>query len=130
MNVPTPRPGARKSPQRLPLRCGFSGLPAWFIQRISAIYMLLCVVALIGLFTWHPLHSFIEWKSWVARPAVTLGMALFFVALLSHMWVGLRDVLLDYARPAILRKALLWMVAVGLCAGGASIAWLLVRQHV
>lgn len=130
MSAPTPRPGSRKSTQRLPLRSGFSGLPAWLIQRISAVYMLLFVLALLGFFTWHPLHSFIEWKSWVARPAVTLGMGLFFVALLPHMWVGLRDVLLDYARPALLRKALLWIVAVGLCAGGASMAWLLVRQHV
>ena len=130
MSALPPRHNSRKGPQHRQGRSGFSGLPAWLVQRISAVYMLLFVLALLGFFTWHPLHSFIEWKSWVARPAITLGMALFFVALLSHMWVGLRDVLLDYARPAALRNVLLWMVAVGQCAGGTSMAWLLLRQHV
>ena len=46
------------------------------------------------------------------------------------MWVGLRDVLLDYARPAWLRGVLLWLVALCLCAGAASMAWLLALQHV
>ena len=60
---------------------------------------------------------------------IVLGLALFFAALLAHMWVGLRDVLLDYARPARLRQVLLWLVALGLCTGAASMAWLLASQH-
>ena len=103
---------------------------AWLVQRASAVYLLLCVVSLLVFFLMRPVHSYAEWKGWVARPAVTLGLALFFAALLAHMWVGLRDVLLDYARPAGLRRAVLWLVALALCAGAASMAWLLVLQHV
>ncbi len=107
-----------------------TGLPAWLVQRASAVYMLVFLIGVLGLAVLYPLHSYAEWKSWVARPIVTLALALFFAALLAHMWVGLRDVLLDYARPASLRQALLWVVALGLCAAGLAMAWLLVLQHV
>ena len=105
-------------------------MPAWLVQRASAVYMLVFLVSVLVLLALHPLHSYAEWKSWVARPIVTLALALFFAALLAHMWVGLRDVLLDYARPASLRQALLWVVALGLFAAGLAMAWLLVLQHV
>lgn len=105
------------------------GLPAWLVQRISAVYMLLFMVFLLGFFGLNPLNSYTEWKGWVAHPVVTLAFGLFFAALLAHMWVGLRDVLLDYARPAGVRRVALWLVALGLCAGAASMAWLLLQQQ-
>ncbi|MGP1684713.1 MAG: succinate dehydrogenase, hydrophobic membrane anchor protein [Giesbergeria sp.] len=107
-----------------------SGLPAWWVQRTSAVVMLLLVLCLLGFFWLYPLHSYVEWKSWVARPAITLTIGVFFAALLAHMWVGLRDVLLDYARPAGLRLVLLWLVALGLVACAVGVGWLLVLQHV
>ncbi len=45
---------------------------------------------------------------------MAIAAGVFFVALLSHMWVGLRDVLLDYAKPAGLRRVLLALVAAAL----------------
>lgn len=122
MTGPT-RPMARS------VRAGPTGLPAWLVQRASALYLLGFVVFLLVFFTLQPPHSYAEWKSWVARPAITLALALFFAALLAHMWVGLRDVLLDYARPAAVRQALLWLVALGLGACAVSAAWLLALQH-
>ncbi len=122
MTAPT-RPMARS------VRAGPTGLPAWLVQRASALYLLGFVVFLLVFFTLQPPHSYAEWKSWVARPAITLALALFFAALLAHMWVGLRDVLLDYARPAAVRQALLWLVALGLGACAVSAAWLLALQH-
>ena len=107
-----------------------SGLAAWVVQRIGAVVMLVLLMFFLGFFALHPLDSYVEWKNWVARPAITLALGLFFAALLSHMWVGLRDVLLDYARPAGVQRVLLWLVALGLCVGAASMAWLLVLQHV
>ncbi len=106
-----------------------AGLSAWLVQRISAVYMLLFIVFLLVSLWLAPFSSYAEWKSWVARPAMTLALALFFVALLSHMWVGLRDVLLDYARPASLRQFLLVLVAAGLCGVAVWVAWILVRTH-
>lgn len=105
------------------------GLSTWLVQRVSAVYMLLFMVFCLGSWWLIPLSSYADWKNGVARPGMTLALALFFVALLSHMWVGLRDVLLDYARPAGLRQFLLVLVAAGLCSVGAWVVWILVRTH-
>ena len=92
---------------------------AWLVQRASAVYMPLFVLCLLVFFGLHPLHSYAEWKSWVARPAITLALGLFFAALLAHMWVGLRDVLLDYSRPVRLRPY--WLMALAAALGGLAL---------
>ena len=85
--------------------------------------MLIFLVFVLIYMAVHPLVDFAQWREWVAQPGITLAFLLFFVALLSHMWVGLRDVLLDYAKPAAVRKILLALVALGLCGLGV---WVLV----
>jgi succinate dehydrogenase / fumarate reductase membrane anchor subunit len=42
------------------------------------------------------------------------------------MWVGLRDVLLDYTKPPGLQRLLLATVGGGLLAIAVSLAWILV----
>ncbi|MBK6006831.1 succinate dehydrogenase, hydrophobic membrane anchor protein [Ramlibacter ginsenosidimutans] len=71
------------------------------------------IVALVSLGL-HPRVTFVEWAGWVHRPAVSAAAAVFFLALCSHMWVGLRDVLIDYARPAAVRNGLLALLAAAL----------------
>jgi succinate dehydrogenase / fumarate reductase, membrane anchor subunit len=104
-----------------------TGLPAWWMQRLSAAYMLLLVVLALGAVMIHPPRSYSEWRSFVGHPAVAAAVLSFFAALLSHMWVGLRDVLIDYARPARLRRALLSGVAVALVGLALWMTWILLR---
>jgi succinate dehydrogenase / fumarate reductase, membrane anchor subunit len=88
--------------------------------------MLLLLVALA--FLWlHPIRTYAQWRSTVGQPAVAIGIGSFFAALLSHMWVGLRDVLIDYARPAPLRVALLFVVGTALLGTAAWVLRILVR---
>jgi succinate dehydrogenase / fumarate reductase, membrane anchor subunit len=94
------------------VRGGFSGLAAWGIQRASALYMLAFMFAAVVSFAVHPRSTFVEWTAWVHSPIVSVSSLLFVLALCCHMWVGLRDVLLDYARPASLRRSLLVLLAV------------------
>ncbi len=105
----------------------FTGLAAWWVQRASAAYMLLFVAFLIGSLSLHPIHSYTQWRAWVASASVSIAFFVFFAALLSHMWVGLRDVLLDYARPAALRHFLLGMLSVVLLGAAAWVLWILIR---
>ncbi len=104
----------------------FTGLAAWWVQRLSACYMLAFVIFLLATLTIDPVHDYAQWRAWVGRPVVGLGLALFFAALLSHMWVGLRDVLLDYAKPPALQRLLLAAVGAGLAAIAISVVWVLV----
>lgn len=99
------------------------------MQRVSAAYMLLFILlALVSLLI-YPIHSYAEWRSWVSDPAVAIGIGSFFAALLSHMWVGLRDVLFDYARPASLQLFLLRAVGAALMGTAAWVLWILLRTQ-
>lgn len=91
-----------------------SGLNAWLLQRISAVYLAgFLVYFLVSLLTCAP-QSYADWSGWMSSSTMALATTLFFIALLSHAWVGMRDVLLDYVKPFALRLTLLILLAVGL----------------
>mgnify|MGYP000343349145 CR=1 FL=1 len=95
-----------------------SGLSAWLIQRLSALYLgaftVYALVRLAMVDSW----SHEAWNDWLAAPlnAVTLWLAA--LALLLHAWVGGRDVLLDYVHPLGLRLAMLTVLAGWLLGSG------------
>ena len=93
------------------MRTRFTGVKAWWVQRVSAVYMLVFLLVVLTVFWLDPPRSYTQWRVWVAHPVMAIATGIFFIALLSHLWVGLRDVLLDYAKPAGLRRALLALVA-------------------
>ena len=107
----------------------FTGLRAWWMQRLSALYMLFFVVFLLVSLGLQPMHAYPQWRAWLTRPAMTLASLVFFFALLAHMWVGLRDVLLDYAKPARVRSGLLVAVASFLVGLGIWTVAILLRLH-
>lgn len=109
------------------MRLRLTGLAAWWVQRASAVCMLLFMVFALAAFSLYPRHSYLEWRSWASSPGVALAILAFFAALLLHMWVGLRDVLLDYAKPAGLRRLLLGGVAVGLSGIAVWVVLILAR---
>jgi succinate dehydrogenase / fumarate reductase membrane anchor subunit len=76
-----------------------------------------------------PMHDYGRWRACMGRTWVTLALLVFAASLVAHMWVGLRDVLLDYAKPAGLRDGLLGAVAVALTSLGLWIAWILLQLH-
>ena len=89
-----------------------SGLRAWLLQRISAIY-----IALFGLFFLLTMlfaapESYQDWQRWIARPLISLTMVIFFIALATHAWVGIRDVIIDYVNALSIRLLLLSLVGV------------------
>jgi succinate dehydrogenase / fumarate reductase membrane anchor subunit len=106
-----------------------TGLAAWWVQRASAVYMLLFVLFLLGALLLHPRHSYAEWLGWIRHPGMTMAILAFFAALLLHMWVGLRDVMIDYARPASLRLVLPYVVGTSLLGIAAWVLWILLRTQ-
>ncbi len=107
-----------------------SGLTAWLVQRASALYMLVFILLVPGFLSFHPRHSYAQWSAWIGQPAISIAVFVFFTALLSHMWVGLRDVLFDYARPAGVRRFLLGAVAMVLLGIAAWVLWILFRARI
>lgn len=99
-----------------------SGLRAWALQRISAVYLGLYIIYIFGYLSFNPPASFEDWRAYVADPNATVAMLIFFVALLIHAWVGIRDVLIDYVHPFLLRVLLLTFFGTGLIGCGLWIA--------
>ncbi|MCG8425837.1 MAG: succinate dehydrogenase, hydrophobic membrane anchor protein [Chromatiales bacterium] len=90
-----------------------SGLRAWVLQRISAAYLGLYIIYMIGFFSFSPPESVAEWKAWVGSPVAGFALSLFFALLLIHAWVGIRDVLIDYVKPIMARVTLLTVFGLG-----------------
>lgn len=87
---------------------------AWLVQRFTAVYMLGFSLFLLFHFAFDAPHSYQAWRDWILGMPVLVATALFFVALLLHAWVGLRDVVLDYVKPLALRVGVLAVLAFGL----------------
>ena len=99
-----------------------SGLRAWALQRISAVYLGIYLIYMLGHLSFNAPESYEAWKMYVADPGVTFGMLLFFISLLLHAWVGIRDVLIDYVQPIMGKVALLTLFGCGLIGCGLWVA--------
>ena len=95
-----------------------SGLRAWTIQRLSAIYMLVYVFYAGISFLARENTSFESWQSWIAHPLNNIVVGLFILSLLFHAWVGARDIILDYVKPFAFRMVKLTLLALFLIAMG------------
>lgn len=95
-----------------------SGLKAWVVQRVSAVYLGLFLAYLLGHFTLSPPVDHEALRAWVASPLVALGLLVFVPVLLAHSWIGIRDVLIDYVHPLGARVLLLSLFAFVFLASG------------
>jgi succinate dehydrogenase / fumarate reductase membrane anchor subunit len=80
-----------------------TGLRAWVLQRISAMYLLVFFVYLLTVFIFTPPADYAQWRAFVAQPVVSIAILLFYISLLLHAWVGIRDVLIDYVQATVIR---------------------------
>lgn len=107
-----------------------SGLRAWFLQRASAIYLLLFFLYMLQHLIFNAPSDHLAWQSWVAQPLVSFGLLLFFASLLLHAWVGIRDVLIDYLHPTAVRVSLLTMIGFVLTGCALWVMQVIMLAHV
>ena len=92
------------------------GLRDWIIQRASAVVMAVYAV-IVGVWVLvDPPVNYGAWKSMFAGGWMRVATLLFFLALLLHAWVGVRDVVMDYVKPVWLRLTLYVLVILTLLA--------------
>jgi len=88
------------------------GLRAWLLQRFTAIYLAVYLLVVVSVIAGRETVSYAEWRDWLGGPWMGVGTTLFALAVLLHVWVGIRDVLIDYMHAVWLR--LLFMAATAL----------------
>lgn len=82
------------------------GLRDWLAQRITAVIMAVyTVIAVAVLLSGHPI-TYAVWRDLFAQGWMRVATLLFMASLAWHVWVGVRDILMDYIKPAGLRLAL------------------------
>lgn len=82
------------------------GLKDWLVQRFTAVIMLIYTLALLGwLLAQRPL-DYATWRALFDGAWIRYFTLLFALSLFLHAWVGVRDILMDYVRPARLRLPL------------------------
>ncbi len=83
------------------------GLKDWLVQRVTAIYMALftLVFAARSIFCL-PEFSYDAWTTMFASGCFRFLSFLFILSLCYHVWIGIRDVWMDYVKPAGVRLAL------------------------
>lgn len=102
-------------PKRLVVGAHY-GVKDWLAQRVTAIVMVVYTVILLGtFFTAHDL-SYEGWAGLFARQWFKLFSLVTFFGLFYHVWVGVRDIWMDYVKPVGLRLTLqiatvLWLLA-------------------
>lgn len=95
-----------------------SGLGEWLIQRISALYLLGFLLWLTLMLRGANLQDFNQWQAWFSGLYVRIAFALFFLSALSHAWVGMRSVFMDYLKPFWLKLTMNVFLFLGVMALG------------
>ena len=98
------------------------GLKDWLIQRITALIMALYTLLWLGIALVQGGVDYALWQALFANGAFRIATLLFWLAVLWHAWVGMRDIWMDYVKPTALRLTVETLTAVVLL---AYAAWLI-----
>jgi succinate dehydrogenase / fumarate reductase membrane anchor subunit len=79
------------------------GLRDWLAQRVTAVVMAIYVLAVAGWALWQPAFGYDVWTELFSGNLMRTFSLLFLLGLFYHAWVGVRDIVMDYVKPAGVR---------------------------
>ncbi|MEO6975674.1 MAG: succinate dehydrogenase, hydrophobic membrane anchor protein [Gallionella sp.] len=90
------------------------GLRDWLAQRITALLMALYCLAISVYLLMQPDLDYQVWTGVFSSQIVRTFTFLFLLSLFYHAWVGIRDIVMDYVRPATVRLLIYALVILAL----------------
>ncbi|MBI1175360.1 MAG: succinate dehydrogenase, hydrophobic membrane anchor protein [Sideroxydans sp.] len=90
------------------------GLRDWLIQRISAVVMVLYMLFIVGYALLQPHLDYDSWTRMFSSNVLRSFTLLFLLALYYHAWIGVRDIVMDYVKPAGVRLVIHVLVILAL----------------
>ncbi len=92
------------------------GMRDWLAQRLTAILMAVFTIVLLVSFLTGQNFTYEGWAGLFARQWFKLFTMVTFFGLFYHVWVGVRDIWMDYVKPVGIRLTLqiatvLWLLA-------------------
>jgi succinate dehydrogenase / fumarate reductase, membrane anchor subunit len=102
------------------------GFRDWLSQRVTAVLMALFTLVLLVQVIFGGEMGYVKWSGIFAAQWMKVLTFIVIVSLAYHVWVGMRDVWMDYIKPVVVRLALqvftiAWLVG---CTGWAvQVLW-------
>jgi succinate dehydrogenase / fumarate reductase, membrane anchor subunit len=96
------------------------GLRDWLAQRITAVIMAVYSVILLVVLVGAPPYNYTVWRDLFTQGWMRVATLLFAASFAWHAWVGVRDILMDYVKPAGVRLSLQIVVLLTIA---AYLAW-------
>ena len=82
------------------------GLRDWLVQRVTALVIAAYAILFVGTLLVCAPSTHEEWRALFAPQWMRLASFVFFISLFWHAWIGVRDILMDYVKPASVRLGL------------------------
>lgn len=79
------------------------GLRDWLIQRITAVVMVLYTLGIAGYLLLQPVLDYNAWTLLFSSNVIRTFSLLFLLSVFYHAWIGVRDIVMDYVKPAAIR---------------------------
>ncbi len=102
------------------------GLMDWLAQRITGIVMAVYTVIMFAETLRGATGSREAWHAFMASGFIRFITFLFIISLCYHAWVGVRDIWMDYVKPAAIRvtlHVLTLLALVGYAGWAVQIIW-------
>jgi succinate dehydrogenase / fumarate reductase membrane anchor subunit len=102
------------------------GLKDWLAQRVTAIVLVVYTLLWLAIAVDHGGIDYPLWRGLFANGAFRVATLLFWLALLWHAWIGVRDIWMDYIKPTALRltlEVLTVLSLVGYAGWAVEILW-------
>lgn len=90
------------------------GLRDWLVQRVTAVVMAVGSSALGIYLLLHSDMGYDRWTALFSSQPVRAFALLFLFSLFYHAWVGIRDIVMDYVKPASVRLVIHVLVILAL----------------
>lgn len=92
------------------------GMRDWLVQRVTAVIMSVYTVIVLAVLLGGVPISYVVWKDLFTLGWMRVATLLFAASLSWHLWVGVRNILMDYVKPDGLRLTLQVMVLLTIAA--------------
>jgi len=79
------------------------GLRDWLVQRVTAVVMALYAVVVVVILLLQPSFGYDTWAGLFSGNLMRAFSMLFLLSLFYHAWIGMRDIVMDYVKPASIR---------------------------
>lgn len=90
------------------------GLRDWLAQRVTAAVMAVYAVVVAGYLLMQPSFGYDVWLDLFSGNITRTFSLLFLLSLFYHAWIGVRDIVMDYVKPAGVRLLLHVLVILAL----------------